>query len=231
MSEHDYLVLNYDGFADRLNDFYTLLSNSPAAQAAFVRDPAGTIGRNVLKGIVPLSQNDVSQANRLLFSLLSNDGFMSWAETFQSQMEEEARAAAEELDPGEQLKRLLVTFDRSRMYREVVQAAVDNIDVETMSAITIKDPGGSSMSLSERATSEPTWAPNVRVEIETFVYAVFVLLVFAIDISFQVRSLPQMMSRSDLLQVAESLSQSVQRRAQELRAAGELLPFDPDEEK
>jgi hypothetical protein len=226
MKSHELLILNYQGFEDRLNDLYTRLEASRAMQEAFVRDPAGVIARLVLPGLADVTDAEINQANRLMFALLSNDGFMQWTQAFQERIEAQAREASTADDPAERLRMLLVTFDRPALYREVAQAALDHIDLEIIHSMMVRSPESIAASALGQGR-EVSLRPNVRLEIEIFAVAVLVLIVFAIDITpLAPNRAPEGLSRTDLQRVAAAIADGMSARARDLRASGALLAPD-----
>jgi len=54
--------------------------------------------------------------------MLSNPRFLEWSEQFQARLENQARQLSNTDDPEEAMKMLVASFDRTQIYREVVDA-------------------------------------------------------------------------------------------------------------
>lgn len=59
---------------------YKLLQKNEDARTAFIRDPAGQIGRRIVKRKLPPQQ--ISEANRLLFAIIANDEMVKWLQDY-----------------------------------------------------------------------------------------------------------------------------------------------------
>src|SRR5262245_60096898 len=104
MRSEDLLILGYDGFSERTAHFFRGLNESRALQELFLRDPAGTLSAEVLPpGKMPAAAR-LNQANRILFSLLSNPNFTSWSEQYQKGLEAEMADIVALKDPSEEFK-------------------------------------------------------------------------------------------------------------------------------
>lgn len=218
----DMLVLRYERFAERAEAFFGLISSSAAFREVFLRDPAGTLSETILVGEGALSSVDINQANRLLFALLSNGGFMEWARTYGQGFDEGSGAGpAADLDDTERMKLRAVTLDRNQMFADLVRAIADNPDFETICSVMVRrrtDPA-------EAIVPRPNM--NVATYEETFVagYAValFFVLVVAVAVAGETPGGPtQTLSRADLETVADVLTQRLPERAAEVRASGAL---------
>lgn len=216
------LVLRYERFAERAQTFFSQIGTSAAFREVFLRDPAGTLSETVLAGEGVPSSADINQANRLLFALLSNDGFMEWARNYSRSFEERVAAGlAADVDDVERLKLQAVTHDRDQMFADLVQAISENPDFETLCSVMVRRRPDTN----EAIVPQPNM--NVAAYEETFVagYAValFFVLVVAVAVAGQAPSGPtQTLSRVDLETVANVLTQRLPERAAEVRASGAL---------
>ena len=72
-------------------------------------------------------KQEVSEANRFLFSLLSNDGFRQWVSEFQARLAREIEAG--ELDPE--------TVDKGMLYEEVARAFIEYGDKNLIASLAM----------------------------------------------------------------------------------------------
>jgi hypothetical protein len=84
------LVLRNEDWAAKTEMFYKELKADEGLQREFINNPAELIAKrflppNVLPGISP---QRISTANRVLYSVVANDGFRNWAQSYQARIEE-----------------------------------------------------------------------------------------------------------------------------------------------
>jgi hypothetical protein len=253
MNADELLVLNYAGFRHHVADFYARLNESAAFRELFVRDPSGAMAQTIFPGYLRFQAGHINQANRLLFSLLSNPRFVEWAEEYQTQLEQQASEAFGDIeDAEERMKAFLVTLDRGAVYSHVSDAVPRFVDREMAHALFISEPGlGYAMPDPDGPVEckEPTVpgkdgypfpkicaepkppAPgpgSVAVEIETFVYAVAVAAVAVVVtiVAVALESFSAGLSREDLRAVTEQLAERVHERAVDLRDRGRLIGLE-----
>lgn len=231
------LVLRYKGLEDRLQKLFTDLETNRAFQQEFVANPAGILHDRVLQLPDRPSDADLTRANRLLFALLSNPGFMSWATEWQNK-HADAVTVSEGADPT-----LTVNLDRDELFRELAEAIWEHGDREALSAILSLDAEAAATEVNGEAAAAvpdllkgPMGPPsrmitlntsvNVNVSVTVTGVAIFVLLIPVIVLG-RVRA-PEGLDRMDLKRLTDSLSADLTSRAQELRASGRLKPFSSD---
>ena len=216
MRADEYLVLHYDRLSEGVQAFFDRLEASAAFRELFLKDPAGTMSEVILGG--QPSGADLNQANRLLFALLGNRGFMEWAENYQRGLADRGQQGGE--DGAERLKLVAATMDRSQLYGDLVRAIVEHADLETMYSIVV------------RGDDLPSIAPGPQQEVavytETFiagyVVALFVLVVTQIDVSPAAPM--ETLSRVDLERVSGLVAERLTAQAEQLRADGALTDLD-----
>jgi len=120
MSLYDKMILDKRLTRARFQAFFEALTKDPELQGLFIKDPAGVLKKmNVIWG-----NFNVSNANRLLFALLSNRELVSWAREYQSQLEEEHGGA---IDP--------LKLDRRRIYQDFIQAMSRSMDPAILTSL------------------------------------------------------------------------------------------------
>ena len=78
------------------------------------------------------TEQKISQSNRLLFSLLTNDGFRQWASGFQAKLSQEVSVG--QLGPSE--------IDKRMLYEEVAKAFVEFGDKNLIASLVPVLPNG-----------------------------------------------------------------------------------------
>lgn len=218
MRADEYLVLHYDKLSEGVQAFFDRLEASAAFRELFLKDPAGTMSEVILGG--QPSSAELNQANRLLFALLGNRGFMDWATDYQRGLADRASQGGD--DGGERLKLAAATLDRSQLYGDLVRAIVEHADLETMYSIVVR--GDDLPSLART----PAPLPEVAVYTETFiagyVVALFFLVVTQIDVSPEAPM--EAISRVDLERVSGLVAERLTAQAQQLRESGALTDLD-----
>ena len=78
------LVLKERELAPKINKLFQKLARDAKARKAFVEDPCSILIREVLPPrYAKISKPRIANANRLLYSLQSNDGFRKWVNSYQ----------------------------------------------------------------------------------------------------------------------------------------------------
>ncbi|WP_025683380.1 hypothetical protein [Paenibacillus maysiensis] len=118
------LIFNYEDLQERAKIIFEKLNHSSDLQENFLNDPTGVV-TNLLYGesVYPCPA-DVSAANMMLFSLLSNPKFMSWGKELQERMAAQVQAVSEAND-SQNIRRLLdESLQIGDVYQEILDAAV-----------------------------------------------------------------------------------------------------------
>jgi len=237
----DLLVFEYPGLAARANVFFEALREREGLARQFLASPAGVVSEWILALPEPLQDTEIDRANRFLFSLLSNPGFMRWAEDRQSRYEEQIRAVGK----GEETK-LEFSFDRDELFQELAGAILEHGGEEMAKELGVSDLSRADeevlpnevpkeMLLSESRFKVPLPKPvnfNVAVNatvgatvagaVAVVVVAVFVVPVVVIGLLDSGR-----FDREDLRRVAVGLNEELLQHAEQLRDEGELGPGTP----
>lgn len=219
MKADELLVLQYDNLSESVASLFSQLDDSPSLREYFIKNPTQVIAKYLLSPEDKLPAANISQGNRLLFSLLSNEGFMDWSRQFQSRIENRIREASESERSDEAFKTFMATLDREEIYREIIDAAQRYGDREMFYSLMVKDQSPESFLV----PASNNLRIDVAVDIEIAIYAVLVLLVFAIDISF---APVEPLSRLDLRRISNLMSDRLIERAHEIRESGVLTSPD-----
>ena len=197
MSAEQTLILRIPHVNQAFGDLVSAMSSDEGLRRWFLRDPAGAIRAHLFPEL-PVEMSQISRGNRLLFALLSNAGFASWARTYEQHLLERAQAEFPNENPLESLRSFLATSDRNQIYRDLAKATAQFADAELIAALTFKssvlrDPG-------------VTFIPqSIAVEIETLVYAVAAAAVFVVlTIAIPVQQ-AEILTRTDLLDFVNRL--------------------------
>ena len=215
MRADEYLVLHYDKLSEGVQAFFERLEASAAFRELFLNDPAGTMSEVILGG--QPSGADLNQANRLLFALLGNRGFMEWAADYQ-------RGLANRVPPdggAEGVKLAAATVDRSQLYGDLVRAIVEHADLETMYSVVVR---GDEVATLARPAPQPDVAVYTETFIAGYVVALFFLVVTQIDVT--PAAPPESISRVDLERVAGLVAERLTAQAHQLREDGALTDLD-----
>ena len=138
MEPYERLVLGGDQFSANLRAFYANLNRSAAFRAAFVNNPAEATQRTLLKDIMHAGPTELSRANRVLFSMLSNPAFMTWSPEYEAALRERIRDVLEIVeDPVERLARIGTALDRATLYQDIARAMLTHGDAELLLALAV----------------------------------------------------------------------------------------------
>jgi len=219
------LILEFPEFAERLSGFLQRLDNEPALLQAFARDPSGILSTSVFPGDPEPTLTAINRGNRLLFSLLSNERFMTWSEQYMERSSASALDRFPELDPDEAARAFAATLSPDEVYQEVVDAMVQFVDRELLAALLVVDPEDVNSLLGREAVAARTpvygWIA-VYVILLVVVAAVHAVAVLGTsgDV-IRTGSIPGL-SRQDLARVNRLLLDTLSERARELRTTGTL---------
>jgi hypothetical protein len=82
------LVLQEPDLSRQMNDMFAEIKRDKQKEREFVDNPVGVLGGRLSpRGFQKLSRQRVTNANRTLYALLANDGFLSWLRTYQKASE------------------------------------------------------------------------------------------------------------------------------------------------
>lgn len=182
MRSDELLILNYGGFTDKVGGFYRDLNDSEALRELFLKDPAGILSRRLFadSSLQLLTAARINQANRLLFSLLSNAKFLAWAREYEKALRERYQSPKRPKkaagDEDEATKTLVAKLDRAELYRDLVKATMEFADLEWFYSRMVLDPDRSAPVSPLPVPALLSMDPVVCVEVA--VYAVAVAAVF-----------------------------------------------------
>jgi len=237
----DLLVFHYEGLASRSQKFFDALGESDALVEEFVTDPVRILSEQVLPLPESLSDVEIGKANRFLYSLLSNERFMRWAEEWQKEHESAIRTTGE----GEEA-RVAVQIAREELFRDLAHALWEYGDRETLNSIIGLDLEEAAQErdltpdltpaelLAEESNFRLPPLPkpvNFNVSVNVTVNfsvaaaaAAVIVVVFVIPVVVIGRVEPKTVSREDLQRMTGLLTEELGARAAELRERGDLSP-------
>ncbi len=114
----DLLVISRPEFAVSLRRLMDDLQSDGDLPSSFKRNPFGTIASYFSDTIGRVSSQKISEANRLIFAIFSNDGFREWAREYNAKVAEELNFDA----PG--------SFDKAAIRRDLAEAIMKHGDKE-----------------------------------------------------------------------------------------------------
>lgn len=131
------MIIDGKRYAATLLPFFRGLAANKKRRDAFVRNPAGALQKAGLFG----TSADVSQANRLVFSLITNKGFIKWARANHKKL---LGLMGKDLSIGE--------AQRAKLYEECLSAMMKYADRELWVSL-VGDLSGPSKQLAGTAKS------------------------------------------------------------------------------
>ena len=231
MKAEDLLILRRPEIDQRFQALGERLVKDAALRELYVKDPARVIATSVFPDS-PVPGAEINRGNRLLYSLLTNEGFQRWAQDYQETLAKTAVDATKMDDPEEALRTYLAVTDRAKLHQDIVEAIAEYADPELIASLTWRrgvDDDGIGTELALALSLEPQITPSVAVDIETFIYAVAAVAVFAVAFAAVFaatvveRDVP--VSRLDVQTVARQLAERLKEHGQELRKSGALTDF------
>jgi len=222
MRRDQLLLLEFPDFSERMSEFLRELEQNPSLQQLYIRDPGGVLSRSVFKDQPAPPTSALNQGNRLLFALLSNPGFMAWADEYGERLSARALKQFPELDPDQAARAHAATLRPDEVYSDLIDAALKNIDRELLAALIVVDVDDVESVISPRAgisgTQTVAWSPVFVV-----VFVVVAAVIAAVVLNHHVaRAAPAGFSRQDLGRLSRLLTESLKEHADELRRAGVL---------
>lgn len=118
-----------------------MIQNNQGAMQLALANPVGTFASGLLDLDFDLQR--ISDSNRLMFSLLANDGFRNWAISYQNTIIQQAQSSGNYI------------LDRAQITQDVVNAMVTNADNNILFSLssfndplignTVEQPAGDSI--------------------------------------------------------------------------------------
>lgn len=221
-STSELLILRAPKLRKRLERLVEQIEADSSLRQWFINDPTRVICAKVFPEGVPAaaSEAEVSRGNRLLYAILSNSEFRSWAASYEQDLLQRARVATSIDDPRRALETYLATVNRASIQADLARAVARYADAELIAGLT--------------------WQPftryrdgwdNLVVEVSIAIYAVAAAAVFAIAVGAVFlgadgQPVDGAFTRVDLATVANEIAAALQQRAAELRQEGSLLDYD-----
>lgn len=173
MGTEELLILNYRGYSQRLEGLFQKLHTSPSFRELFVKDPAGVFTKEAFPEH-HLSPGQITQGNRLLFTLLSHPKFMELRKRFEEKIQVQVKEAGEMEASAEAAKLLRAKLNRSQISKEIAQASSEFIVLAIIYSGRITDPDNIDLALQpDHLISRPEplggELAEVAFESETFV--------------------------------------------------------------
>jgi hypothetical protein len=120
MGLYERLILDKSLTKARFDAFFNQLAKDEELSRLFARDPVGVMRKmNVIWGPV-----NVSEANRLMFAVLSNGELTKWGRNYQERLEAQHGGT---IDP--------LRLDREEIYRDFIKALVQYMDEELATSL------------------------------------------------------------------------------------------------
>ena len=79
---NDYLVANGISLRKRVSDLFNELEKNDELAKVFIQNPTLVMLNKVLPEFEVIEENSINAANRLLFSVLSNEKFLKWTQEY-----------------------------------------------------------------------------------------------------------------------------------------------------
>ncbi len=173
------LKLKDSELAEKVNKLFDEMRKDKAIQKQFIENPNSLIAARFLPAKSrKVSAQRVSNANRALYSILSNEGFYAWVQSYQSQLAKKPAAS------------------KSQVLADVADAMAKHADEGLLQAILEEDP--------ERSGDEP---PDIIVVHSFGTFFVNVLLInFVITDLLGAASAGTTVTARDLRAIAEQMS-------------------------
>jgi len=180
-----------------LKKLLELLEEDVEIRKKFIFDPAGVIAISFSDSLGKLSIDKIDEANRLIFSILSNDQFRSWAEEYNEEMSKTFSLR----DPD--------CLDKRKIRKDLAEAILKYGDPDLIDAL-----------LGPRERSEALTTIDIQSRADTVVYvetavaaiavAIVIVLVTAVDATPRAPDLEKNMrisklSAPDLRAISEQL--------------------------
>lgn len=188
------LVLNHEQLEERSMAFFQRLNTDATLRERLVNDPVGTIEEEVYGHNLDAREISINQANRLLFSLLSNPQFMSRIEELNGIM-------------GPQTT-------NTEIHSAIVQAIIDYGDSEVVAALTPAHPA--EVLASDVAVQRTMNELFCVLDCSPVVINQVIVAGRALD------QLTRVMTREDVARVVRLFSEAVPSRGADLRQSGVL---------
>ena len=220
---NELLILRAPELRTRLEDFLDQLQNDSSLRLWYVNEPAQVIMAKLFPDEKLVVTNaEINRGNRLLYSILTNRGFRSWAAGYEEDLISRARGETGIEDPRRALETYLAIVDRASIHADLATAVAQHADAELVAGLTWT-PG-------RVYRNGPGGDGNTIVEIETVIYAVAVAAVAAVVTILAVAGAAdevtaEAFTRAELATAANNVAAEFERHAIELRSEGRLMDY------
>ena len=123
MKKDGLLILDTDDLSRRAELLFQKLSESAAFREAFMENPSSKLAELATVARPVSSSAQISQANRLLYAVLSNRQFYAWCAEFQGRLENQFQEICYQYEPAEARRILSETHAPAQLYLELMEAA------------------------------------------------------------------------------------------------------------
>ncbi|MEV6444407.1 hypothetical protein [Amycolatopsis sp. NPDC051716] len=223
MGTNSLLILHAPEIQGRMRALIERVDSDESLRQLYLNDPATVIQKTVFPDQENIPKAEINRANRLLYALLSNERFVEWSRSYEEDLVTRAVQATSIEDPENALRAYLAILDRTALHQDLASAVAQFADPELIAAITWRPE------LPRVGNARLPISADVAVEIETFVYAVAAVAVFAVAVAAvfigAVEPAGEVVSRIDVMAVANQLGESLTQRAGEIRESGVLMQF------
>jgi hypothetical protein len=164
------LIIESKDLSKKINKFLDKVSKSDASLEKFAKNPTF----DILSDIVPdindkMSKSQISDSNKLLFSILSNDKFRKWIITYQ-------KTVSESIDnPINKNKTLDEILPREKVLEDLSQAIIEFGDKEIFKSVL--------RAADNSMPNAGTFVVTDDIAIVTIAVVALVVLVTAIDVT------------------------------------------------
>ncbi len=83
---NDYLVANGISLRKRISDMFDELQKNPELAQVFIKNPTMVLQSKLLPEFEEVDEELINAANQLLYSVLTNEKFMTWLEKYQNKL-------------------------------------------------------------------------------------------------------------------------------------------------
>lgn len=218
------LILDFAGFSKRLDSFLEQANQSSSVKNNMIQNPVGTLSQVALPGSPPPDNATLSEANRLLFSLLSNPHFMSWAQQYEQSFDSAFQSYMQSgMSEEDAAKKVGADLNPGKLLQDLSNAAAQFGDPALVNALKKPQLQGQSPSQGQPQGNVIRTLPRVwaveDIAVSAEVVAVIVGVVFAVVVAGAQR---KSITRADLQATANSLVSSLEDHAKQLRQNGKL---------
>ena len=193
------LVLRKRDLGPRIRKLFEALAKEEKTRAAYVKDPCSTVLRTLFpREYAKISRPRIANANRFLYTVLSNDAFRDWAGTYQRKLARTRRV------------------DRGQMLHDLAVAMTKHAGPAFFKAMLEEQAAKAQVSARDASTDLPDPAIILTYEVE--VLSKYAIVTFE-DQTTELRKLKNVIPPAQM----RAISQQLISRAKQLRKSGKLI--------